>query len=104
MTPMEMGTSSEENVMISCSELSSKTRKLSWSRPVTRRLKGSVTVTFTRARSTSLRMTLPGTILTGGVSLLAVETLGGCARGEAWARAGTLKHKRTEHTNRGAHA
>jgi hypothetical protein len=38
MTPIEMGTSSEEKFTTSCSMLSSKTRKLSGSRPVTIRL------------------------------------------------------------------
>src|SRR5215472_11518437 len=54
ITPIEMGTSSEEKVTISCSTLSSKTRKLSGSRPLTKRSLGSVTTTFTRARSTSM--------------------------------------------------
>src|SRR5215472_9127953 len=54
ITPMEMGTSSEEKATISCSTLSSKTRKLSGSRPLTKRSLGSVTTTFTRARSTSM--------------------------------------------------
>src|SRR5207249_5149793 len=54
ITPIEMGTSSEEKVAISCSTLFSKTRKLSGSRPLTKRSLGSVTTTFTRARSTSM--------------------------------------------------
>src|SRR5437660_953392 len=55
-TPIEMGTSSLEKCTTSCSALSSKTRKFSCSRPVTKRLKGSVTVTLTSTRSTSTLM------------------------------------------------
>src|SRR5271155_4109752 len=64
-----MGTSSEENVTTSCSTLSSKMRKLSGSRPVTRRLKGSVTVALISARSTSSLTPLWVLTTTPGVSL-----------------------------------
>src|SRR5579885_23670 len=67
ITPIEMGTSSAENVTSSCSTLSSNTRKLSGSRPVTSRLYGSVTVTLTRARSTSVFMPTLGLIGTAAV-------------------------------------
>src|SRR5205807_2178544 len=68
MTPMEMGTSSEEKYWISCSTLVSKIRKLSGSRPVTRRLYGSVTVTLTSARSTSIWRDWPCLMTWPGVS------------------------------------
>jgi hypothetical protein len=54
-----------EKYLISCSTLFSKTRKFSGSRPVTRRLYGSLTETLTSAKSTSIwtdlsLMTRPG--------------------------------------------
>src|SRR5271165_3430001 len=48
--PMEMGASSEENCVICCSTLSSKSLKCSFSRPVTKRFSGSVTVTLMSTR------------------------------------------------------
>src|SRR5271163_3647555 len=66
---MEMGTSSAEKVTTSCSTLSSKMRKLSASSPVTRRLKGSVTVALISARSTSIFRPLRGLTVMAGVSL-----------------------------------
>src|SRR5437763_6754647 len=44
--PIEMGASSLEKALISCSTLSSKSLKWSFSSPVTKRLRGSVTVTL----------------------------------------------------------
>ena len=55
-TPTESGASSLENCEISCSVLSSKTLKFSFSSPVTKRFKGSVTVTGISTRVLSTRM------------------------------------------------
>src|SRR4029077_4342274 len=54
MTPIEIGTSSLEKVAISCSLPSSNTRKFSFSKPVTRRSLGSVTVILTSTNDTSI--------------------------------------------------
>ena len=70
MTPTEMGTSSEEKNSISSSTLFSKIRKLSGSRPVTRRSCGSVTVTLISAKSTSMWRDWPFLITWPGVSCL----------------------------------
>src|SRR3954467_3426805 len=53
ITPSEIGASSLEKVLMSCGRLASAMLKLSFSRPVTKRFIGSVTVTFTSTRSTS---------------------------------------------------
>jgi len=53
ITPRETGASSLEKVRISCAELLSKSWKLSFSNPVTKRFIGSVMVTGTSTRSTS---------------------------------------------------
>ena len=55
-SPIESGASSLENCVISCFTLSSKSVKCSFSRPVTKRLSGSVTVTLMRTSWVSTRI------------------------------------------------
>src|SRR5205823_13732192 len=63
---------------IFCSPLSSKTLKFSFSRPVTKRFSGSVTVTLTRTTVVSTRISLRGPLAAGGVgfALESIATLG----------------------------
>ena len=55
-TPTESGASSLENWVISCGSLSSNSLKFSFSSPVTKRFKGSVTVTGISTSVLSTRM------------------------------------------------
>ena len=59
--PTATGSSSMEKCVMACSILSSKTRKCSFSRPVTGRFSGSQTVTGTSTRLVSTRRLAPGT-------------------------------------------
>src|ERR1022692_5077483 len=99
ITPNETGASSLEKWLISCGWPLSVRKKLSFSSPVTRRFMGSVTVTGTRTRSTSLRMGLVWVLSDGSTEtpadLASAATAGGmmvgsglasffCSRGTTW--------------------
>src|SRR6202158_5958460 len=77
-TPTDRGASSLENWLISCSFLSSNNLKFSFSRPVTKRLYGSVTVTGMSTRVLSTRMLERGATIAFPVGLArgSTETLG----------------------------
>src|SRR6266481_160918 len=76
--PIESGASSLAKCTTFCSPLSSKTLKFSFSRPVTKRFSGSVTVTLIRTTVVSTRMSLRGPLAAGGVgfALESIATLG----------------------------
>ena len=112
--PMVTGASSVEKVLMVCPMLLSKMAKFSFSRPVTRRFMGSVTVIGTRTRLTSMWMAegrwpalagfaSPGT--GGGRGGFAGVPMGvlGSLSGFSWARqrcAGAARRTRRIHRNR----
>src|SRR6266403_1545683 len=73
--PIERGASSLAKWTIFCSPLSSKTLKFSFSRPVTKRFSGSVTVTLIRTTVVSTRMSLRGPLAAGAVGLALGSTV-----------------------------
>ena len=96
--PTERGASSLAKVAIFCSDLSSKSLKCSASRPVTKRLSGSVTVTLIRTRLVSTRMlagreargsgSSAGPVLRRGAAVVLLLVAGPCEDEPALASAG----------------